>query len=393
MKFEKPVEYIPFSPPWIGREEEDEVIDSLRNGWITTGPKVKEFEIRIAKYVDVSHAVAAFSCTDALQIALRAIGIKEGDEVITTPYTFASTGHVICHLRAKPVFADVESVTFNIDPSNIEEKITSKTKVILPVHFAGHPCEMDLILQIAKKYNLYVIEDAAHAIGSYYKGKQIGSIGDITCFSFYATKNLAASEGGMAVTNNEEWAKHMRILTMYGISDAREVWHKRYTKAGTIHYDITHLGYKCNMTDICAAIGFHQLAKLDSFNQAREEFATIYDDAFQNHPAVQIPIIREYVKTNRHLYPLLLNLDFLDIGRDTFVENLKELNIGTSVLFKPLHLHSYYAELLGHVYGDFPIAENLFERVICLPISPKLGEKSIKKVAEGILYLLEKHKR
>lgn len=393
MEFKKTEKYILFSPPWIGSEEEQEVLASLRSGWITTGPKVKEFEKQVAEYTGAKHAVATFSCTDAMLIALCVLGVKEGDEVITSPYTFASTGHVICHLGAKPVFVDVEADTFNIDHQKIEKKITSKTKAIFPVHYAGHSCDMDPILQIAQKYKLYVVEDAAHAIGSEYKSRKIGILGDITCFSFYATKNLATSEGGMALTDNEEWANRMRILTMYGISDAREIWQKRYTKAGSVHHDIVELGYKCNMTDICAAIGIPQLAKLDRFNQIREEFATIYNNAFKNHSGLQIPIVKEYAKSNRHLYPLLLNLDFLDTDRDSFIEALKEINIGTSVLFMPLHLHSYYAKTLGHVYGDFPVAENLFERVVCLPISPKLGDATINKVAEGILYLLEKYKR
>lgn len=393
MDFIKPVQYIPFSHPWMGKEEEEDVLDSLRSGWITTGPKVKEFEKKVAEYVGAKYAVATFSCTNAMQIALHVLGLKEGDEVITTPYTFASTGHVICYHRAKPIFVDVEADTFNIDPAKIEERITPRTKVVLPVHYAGHPCDMDPILEIADKHDLYVVEDAAHAIGSEYKGKKIGAIGDITCFSFYATKNLATSEGGMAVTDNEKWARRMRILTMYGISDAREIWQKRYTKEGSIHYDIEELGYKCNMTDICAAMGIHQLAKLDKFNEIREKFAIIYNEAFRNRPEVQIPQIKDYAKTNRHLYPLLLNLDFLNIDRDSFVNALKGINIGTSVLFKPLHLHNYYVKTLQLDYGDFPVAENLFERVVCLPLSPKLGEASIRKVADGVLYLIEKHKK
>ena len=230
--FLKTSQYISFSPPSIGEEEEREVLDSLRSGWITTGPKVKEFEKRVAEYSQSKEAVATFSCTDAMHLALNALGVKEGDEVITTPYTFASTSHVICYQRAKPVFVDVERGSFNIDPKKIEEKITPNTKAILPVHFAGHACDMDPILEIAGKNSLRVVEDAAHAIGTSYKGRMVGSIGDITCYSFYATKNLVTAEGGMAVTDNPEWAQKMRMMTMYGISDAREIWKKRYSKAG-----------------------------------------------------------------------------------------------------------------------------------------------------------------
>ena len=393
MEYEKSKQNIPFSPPWLGQEEEQEILDSLRNGWLTTGPKVKEFEKQVAGFVGAKNAAAAFSCTDAMLTALRVMGVKEGDEVITTPYTFASTAHVICHHRAKPVFVDVEADTSNIDPEKIEAKITPKTKGIIPVHFAGHACDMDSIMDIAKRHKIFVMEDGAHALGTEYKNNTIGSIGDITCFSFYATKNLTTSEGGMAVTNNEDWANRMRILTMYGISDAREIWHNRYSKDGDIHYDIVELGYKCNMTDLCAAIGIQQLAKLNSFNAAREQFAQIYDNAFKDHPGLKIPTIKSYTKTCRHLYPLLLNLDYLNINRDSFINSLKKLNINTSVLFKPLHLHSYYADTFTYKRGDFPIAEKLFERVVCLPVSPKLGESNIRKVAETVLFLVETHRR
>ncbi len=393
MEFKKPSEYIPFSPPYMDSSEEEEVIATLRSGWITTGPKVKLFERAVAEYVNAKYAAAAFSCTDAMLIALHVLGIKEGDEVITSPYTFASTGHVICYRRAKPVFVDVDPETFNIDPEKIEEKITSATKAIIPVHFAGHSCEMDPILDIAKKYKIKIMEDAAHAIGTEYKGRKIGSIGDITCFSFYVTKNITTAEGGMAVTDNEDWAKAMQILTMYGISDAREIWNKRYSQAGSIHHDITELGYKCNMTDLCASMGIHQLEKLNRFNELREKYAGIYNRAFENHHGLQTPVIKPYTKSSRHLYPLLLNLDYISIDRDSFVNSLKEINIGTSVLFRPLHLHTYYLSLLNHRYGDFPVAENLFERVVCLPLSPKLEESAIHKAAEGVLYLLEKHKK
>jgi dTDP-4-amino-4,6-dideoxygalactose transaminase len=391
--FLKPSLYISFSPPAIGEEEEREVLDSLRSGWITTGPKVKEFENKIAEFVQAKEAVATFSCTDAMHLALNTLGIQEGDEVITTPYTFASTAHVICYQRAKPVFIDVEADSFNIDPKKIEEKITPKTKAILPVHFAGHACDMDPIMDIAKKHSLRIVEDAAHAIGTSYKGRIIGSFGDITCYSFYATKNLTTAEGGMAVTNNPEWSKRMRMMTMYGISDAREIWEKRYRQAGSIHYDIAELGFKCNMTDINAALGLKQLEKLEGFNEQREVYCQIYDREFKDHSGLRTPHIKDYTKSSRHLYPLLLNLEYLSIERDEFINALKEINIGASVLFMPLHLHSYYAKLLNHKWGDFPVAENLFERVICLPLSPALLETDIKKVAEGVLYLLERFKR
>lgn len=391
--FKKPKQYIPFSPPMFGKEEEKAVIDVLRSGWVTTGPKAKEFEEKIAAYVGAKNAIATSSCTSAMLVALKALEIGKGDEVIVSPYTFVSTAHVIMHCGAKPVFVDVEEETGNIDISKIEKKITKKTKAIIPVHYAGHSCRMDQIMVIAQNHNLYVIEDAAHAIGSEYKGKKIGSIGDITCFSFYATKNIATADGGMAVTNDKDLADKMRLLTIHGISDARKIWHKRYQKPGSIHYDIIDLGYKCNMTDMCAAIGICQLKKLDMFNKTRTEFSDIYDSAFKNNPALAIPVIKDYTKSNRHLYPLLLNLNHLNINRDSFIDKLKKLNIGTSILFMPLHLHSFYKNEFNYKYGDFPVAEDLFERVVCIPVSPKIGKKSIKTIASAILYLVEKYKK
>ena len=212
-EFIKPDEFITFSPPWFGPEEEAAVIEVLRSGWVTTGPRSVEFEEKVARYVGSQNGVATFSCTDAMLLALRVLEIGDGDEVITTPYTFASTAHVIMHHRAKPIFVDVEPDMFNISPDNIAKAITKKTKAIMPVHYGGHPCQMDEIMAIAKQHNLYVVEDAAHAIGSEYKGRRIGSIGDITCFSFYATKNLATSDGGMAVRNNSAWVEKMRRLS------------------------------------------------------------------------------------------------------------------------------------------------------------------------------------
>jgi dTDP-4-amino-4,6-dideoxygalactose transaminase len=393
MHFQKPENFIPFSPPWFDDAEERELIQTLRSGWITTGPRVKQFESQVAAYTGAEFGVATFSCTHAMLLALRVLEIGEGDEVITTPYTFPSTSHAICHHRARPVFVDVEPDTFNIDAERIEAKVTDRTRAILPVHFAGHPCDMDAILDVARRHHLFVVEDAAHAIGSKYKDRPIGSVGDITCFSFYATKNLCTAEGGMAVTDRKPWAERMRVLSMYGITDAREIWQDRTGPDGSIHFDVTELGYKCNMTDLTAALGMEQLKKLNRFNQTRREFARIYDDAFKGQTIIQVPVARDYATSSRHLYPLLMDLNRLAIARDAFVAALADLNIGTSVMFVPLHYHRYYADLLGHGRGDFPVAEDLFSRVICLPLSPKLGERAIRVVAEAVLYLLEKHRR
>lgn len=393
VEFQRPEHFIPFAPPCFDEGDERALIETLRSGWVTTGPRVREFESRVAASAGARHGVATFSCTDAMLLALRAVGIRAGDEIITTPYTFPSTSHVICHHRAKPVFVDVEPDTFNINAEAIEAAVTKRTRGIVPVHFGGHPCDMDRIRDIARRHNLFVMDDAAHAIGSRYKGQPVGSLGDITCFSFYATKNLCTAEGGMAVTDNESWAKHMRILSMYGITDAREIWDQRHRDGASIHFDVEELGYKCNMTDLTAALGLRQLGKLEQFNRTRRRFAGMYDEAFEGCEALRRPVVRDYALTSRQLYPILLDLRQLRLSRDAFVEALAELNVGTSVMFVPLHYHRYYADLLGHRVGDFPVAEDLFSRVICLPMSPKIDASAIQVVAKAVRYLLEKHRR
>ena len=377
--------FIPFSPPLIGEEEKSEMLDTLESGWITTGPKTEAFEAAMCEYVGVGHAVAVNSCTAALHLSLVAAGIESGDEVIMSPYTFASTGHVALYLGAKPVFVDVEPDTYNIDPGKIEAKITSRTKAIVPVHYGGHPCDMEFIEQIGKERNLVIIEDAAHAIGAEYNGVRVGGSGNLTCFSFYATKNLTTGEGGMVVCDDEEVAGRMRILSMYGISDARKIW-KRYAPKGSWYYDIVELGFKCNMMDIQAALGLPQLRKLDEFNARRMHLAGIYDGILGANPAIQRPTVRSNVVSAWHLYPILVPED---VERDATIEDLKERNIGTSVLFQPLHLHSYYARELGVQEGDFPVAEEVYRRVICLPVSPRATDDEIHYVAETVLDLTE----
>jgi len=385
--------FLLFSPPMFGEEEKKELLDTLDSGWITTGPRTKQFEADVAKYVGAKYAVGAFSCTSALHLAVTAIGISEGDEVITTPLTFASSAHVVGYHRAKPVFVDVDPKTLNIDPTKIEEKINSKTKALMIVHYGGQACDMDPILALAKKHKLKVIEDAAHAIGTEYKGKKIGSIGDITCFSFYATKNIATAEGGMAVTDNEEWAETMRQYTMYGISDAREIWGRYNQPRATWDYDVKYLGYKCNMMDIVAALGIHQLKKLDYFIKRRGENRALYDEAFGKMPELQIPYVAPYTTPCWHLYPLLLNLDKLKIDRNQFIQELRDRNVGVSVMFRPLHMHSYYRNTYGFREGDFPVAENIFSRIMNLPVSPAASCEDIKYVVSAVKDIVENNKK
>jgi UDP-4-amino-4,6-dideoxy-N-acetyl-beta-L-altrosamine transaminase len=381
-----------FLPPFkhsIGEEEINEVVDTLKSDWITTGPKTFKFEEMFGKKVGSQYAIAVNSCTAALHLALVAIGIGNGDEVITSPFTFAATAEVVINQNATPVFVDVEKGTYNIDPVSIEEKITNKTKAIIPVHYAGHACQMDEIMDIAKKNDLFVIEDAAHAIGSNYKDKKIGSIGDVTCFSFYATKNITTAEGGMITTNNGELAEKMRILSLHGIS--KDAW-KRYSSEGSWYYEILYSGYKYNMSDLQASIGIHQLKKLDQMQERREKIANFYYDSFNDVPQIITPAVKNYTKHAWHLYSIQLNTDLLNISRNDFIEALKAENIGTSVHFIPLHLHPYYKEKYGFKRGDFPITESVYDREISLPIYPKLLEKDVNDIVSAVKKIINYYK-
>ena len=379
--------FINFAQPLITDDEIKEVVNTLKSGWITTGPKVKEFEKRICNYVGAKYAVATFSGTSALFLSLKASGIKEDDEVIVPTFTFASTAHVVVHCGAIPVFVDSDPKTFQIDTAKIEEKITAKTKAIIPVHYGGNLVEMGDVFALAKKYNLKVIEDAAHAIGSEYQGKKIGSLeSNATCFSFYATKNITTAEGGMVVANNKNIIENIRKMTMYGISDSREIWEKRYEVEGDWFYDIEMVGYKANMTDLSAAIGIHQLAKLDRFIGQRQRYAEIYYSELGDLEC-DFMEIKKGNKSSWHLFPLLLHPQ---VERDSFIYDLKKMAIGTSVLFRPLHLHSAYKNLFPAEHGDFPISESVYNRLINLPLSPSIKENDILYVCKTIKTLIGK---
>jgi dTDP-4-amino-4,6-dideoxygalactose transaminase len=384
--------FLPFAPPLIGEEEAKELLDTLKSGWLTTGPKTELFQERICQYIGSDYAVAVNSGTAALHLSLAASEIGQGDEVILPTYTFASTAHAVQYQRAKPVLVDIDPITYNITPEVIEAAITPRTKAIIPVHFAGLPCELEAIYNIADKNNLIVIEDAAHAIGSEYKGKKVGAFGRLTCFSFYATKNITTGEGGMVVTDNEELAEKMRVLSMYGISDARRIW-KRYAPRGSWFYDITDLGFKYNMMDIQAAIGIHQLSKLDQFIEKRKHFADLYFQGFSKTDQITLPFPADNneIKHAFHAFPILINSKMLSIDRDRFIEELKDRNIGTSVLFRPLHLHSYYKQVLGHEKGAFPVSENIYERTISLPISPCMDDQDLSSVIMAVNEICNKY--
>jgi len=384
-----PKSFLPFSLPFIEKEEIEEVIETLKSGWITTGLKVKRFEVAFSKYIGSKYAVAVNSCTAALHLALDAIGIKEGDEVITSPMTFAATAEVIRYFKAKPVFVDIDSVTMNIDPEKIEDKKrrnwkVGKAKAIIPVHIAGYPCEMDHIQEIARKYNLKIIEDAAHALPSYYKGKIIGTIGDITCFSFYATKNITTGEGGMIVTDNDEWVDKMRIMSLHGIN--KDAW-KRYTAEGDWYYKIIAPGYKYNLTDIAAALGLAQLNKADAFWKRRIQIAQMYNEAFKNLAEIEVSFqfLNFETRHSWHLYVIKLNLEYLRIDRNQFINELKHRGIGTSVHFIPLHIHPYYRDTYGYEPENFPVAYNIYKRIISLPIYPKMTDEDVERVIKSVI--------
>ena len=383
-------EFLPFHQPSIDGEEIQEVVDTLKSGWITTGPKTKLFEKKFQEYIRCKYAIAVSSCTAGLHLALVAAGVGQGDEVITTPYTFATTGEVIIQIGAKPVFVDIEEDGFNIDVTKIPEAITPETKAIIPVHFAGEPCDMDEIMKIAQENNLFVIEDAAHAVGAEYKGKKIGNIGDVTVFSFYATKNLTTGEGGMVTTNNDELAEKIRLLSLHGIS--KDAW-KRYTAEGSWYYEILYAGYKYNMTDIQASLGIHQLNKLEKFLSIRQKYAQRYSSAFADISEIKTPPVNHHVRHAWHLYVIRLNSASLSIDRKQFIEALKAENIGSSVHFIPLHLHPYYRNRYAYKLGDYPNAEDTYSRVISLPLFPKMTIADVEDVIKAVKKTVCIHER
>lgn len=385
--------FIAFARPSIGTEEKEAVLEVLDSGILTTGSKVREFETNFASYVGAKHAVALNSCTAAMHLALEAIGLKEGDEVVTTPYTFAATAEVVRYFNARPVFIDIDPATMNIDPQKIiDERGKSwhpeKAKAVLPVHFAGLPAEMDSIMEIAARDGLKVVEDAAHALPTKYKGRMIGSIGDFSCFSFYATKTITTGEGGMVTTDDDRAAERIRIMSLHGISrDAIN----RYTKDGRWKYEITAPGFKYNLTDIAAALGIVQLKRAEEMRLARARIARLYDEAFGGLEAIALPpgggpdIVH-----SRHLYVIRLVSKKLSITRDLFIEELKALGIGTSVHFIPLHLHSYYRRQYGFEPEDFPNAYELYSDAVSLPIYPEMRDDEVARVVDGVVSLSKK---
>ena len=383
-------DFLPFHQPLIGGEEEKEVVQTLRSGWLSTGPRTQQFERAFADYIGCRRAIGLNSCTAGLHLALVALGIGEEDEVITTPITFPATANVIVHQRARPVFADIDPETLNIDPDKIEEKVTPKTKAIMPVHFAGHPCEMDRISEIAQKPNLKVIEDAAHALEAEYHGRKVGLLGNAAAFSFYATKNITTGEGGMLTTNDDELADKINILRLHGIS--RDAWN-RYGLEGYKHWDTIYPGYKCNMFDIQAAIGIHQLKKVDQFLQVRKKYVEMYDKAFAKIPEIKILSRKENIKHSHYLYVILIKTEDLTADRDVIMNAIQAENIGIGIHFRALHLQPYYTNTYAFKPGDFPNAEYASDRVISLPLYPAMTEEDMADVIEAVTKVISRYRR
>ena len=383
-------DFLAFHRPDVGDEEITEVVDVLRSGWLTTGPKVREFEQEFAAMVGAQHAVAVNSCTAALHLALEAIGLREGDEVLVPTMTFAATAEVVTYFKARPVLIDCTQDTLNLDPERIEAAITEKTKAIIPVHFAGHPCEMEQIQSMARAHGLHVIEDAAHALPARYQGKILGGIGDCTCFSFYATKNITTGEGGMVTTDNAEWAARIRMMSLHGLS--RDAWN-RYSAEGSWYYEILSPGFKYNLTDLAAALGLAQLKKCDRFWKTRERYASLYDEGFRDLPEIICPQAASHVQHAWHLYVIQLKLDRLRISRNEFIHRLQEAGIGCSVHFIPLHLHPYYRDKLGYRPNDLPVANMVFQRVLSLPLYSKMTEADIYRVIDSVRKVVKESKR
>jgi dTDP-4-amino-4,6-dideoxygalactose transaminase len=381
--------FLPFSPPVIGEEEIEAVVDTLRSEWITTGPKTRQFAAEFTQYLGGIDALPLNSCTAGLHTALVTSGVSAGDEVITTPMTFAASVNVIEHVGATPVMVDVEPDTLNIDPALVEKAVSARTRAIIAVHYSGHPAELDRLRKIAWRHNLVLIEDAAHALPAKYKGVYIGSGPNPAAFSFYATKNLTTGEGGM-LTGDSDFIDKARVVSLHGMS--RDAW-RRYEKGGSWRYEILTPGFKYNMTDIAAALGICQLRKLDGFQKRRREIVRMYMDAFSECDALEVPVERSEVEHAWHLYVLRLHSERLAITRDQFIEELTQRNIATSVHFIPVHLHPYYRDKYQLLPDRFPVAVDNFSRMLSLPLNARMSDDDVLDVIDAVLDVVRIHQR
>jgi len=378
-------EFLPFSPPFIGPEEIAEVVDSLQSGWITTGPKTKDFEARFAAFTGAPAALALNSCTAALHMALVCLDIGPGDEVITTCLTFAATVGVIEHTGATPILVDVTPDTLNMDPEKVAAAITDRTRAVIAVHFGGHPCELDRLREICRERNLILVEDAAHSLPAWYQGRLVGDCDNPVAFSFYATKNLTTAEGGM-LTGAAELVERGVVASLHGMN--KDAW-KRNSEQGNWRYDIVMPGFKYNMPDIMAAMGLRQLDRLLDMHAKRETIVARYREGLEPLGAFDLPVEREDCRSAWHLFPIRLRAGVLNIDRDEFIERMKALNIGTSVHFIPIHTFTYYREKYGFQPGDFPVALAESDRILSLPLHPGLTDSDVDDVMSAVTEIVE----
>ena len=383
--------FLPFAQPDMDETEIAEVTSVIRSGWLTSGAKTTQFESEFAAAVGAKHAVAVNSCTAAMHLALESIGLRVADEVIIPTYTFAATAQVVHYFGARPVLVDSDPADLCIDPAKVEAAVTPRTRAIIPVHVGGRSAKLDELRAVAERHDLCMIEDAAHAFPTVYKGRMVGSISDFTCFSFYATKPLTTGEGGMLCTENEQFADRCRVMCLHGIS--RDAW-KRYSSEGAWYYEIAAPGFKYNLTDIAAALGLAQLSKADRMRERRARIAERYTKAFRGRPELEPPPDAPADgRHSWHLYMLRLNLDVLIIDRARFFEELRTRKIGASVHFIPLHLHPYYREAYGYKPEDFPVAYREYGREISLPIYSKMTDDDVRDVIEAVTDIAERYRR
>ncbi|HLG12798.1 MAG TPA: DegT/DnrJ/EryC1/StrS family aminotransferase [Dehalococcoidia bacterium] len=375
-----PDDFLPIAQPDLDDDDVAEVVDTLRSGWLVYGPKTQRLEREFAEMVGAEYALGVNSCTAGLHLSLLAAGVGPGDEVITTPLTFAATANVILHAGATPVLADICADDLNIDPEQIERRITPRTRALIPVHYAGIPCRMDEILDIARRHNLTVIEDAATAAGSGYRERMVGNIGDLTAFSFYPVKNMTTGQGGMVTTNDKALADQIVALRNHGLDS--NAWNRYSSEANRLFYTMSAPGFNYGMFDLLASIGLGQLRRLPEFNEKRRVLAGHYTRAFAGLPQIETPAVRDDVTSNWHLY--VIRLRDAKVTRAELAAGLKERGIGTSVHYYPIHYHPYYRERFGFQGGDYPVCEAEFERILSLPLFPRMNEADVERVVSAV---------
>ena len=380
---------VPFSPPVISEDEIQAVVEVLRSGWIGTGPRVQEFEKKLKEYIGASNVVALSSCTAALHLSLLTLGVQPGDEVITTPMTFAATANVIVHVGATPVFADIDRESWNIDPAEVKKKITKRTKVVMPVHLGGLPCDMDALAQVTRGTNVRIVEDAAHALGAKYGGKMLGDSDNLVCFSFYPTKNITSIEGGLVSTSDPAIAESMRVLRLAGQSS--DAW-ERHTSGKVKSYQVTKAGFKYNMTDVQAALGTKQLEKIGAFLKTRENAAKVYLEELKGEKGITLPL--ENPKNGKrvwHLFSIILKTETIGMTREQVMEKLSRAGIGTGIHYEAVHMHPYYREAYKIKPGALPVAEYISSRILSLPMSAALTEDQASYVATTLKSILKRN--